>query len=199
MAPRARLGVGLQTRFERGERCLFLAVSNGRKSVSMKTLSKPQVGKMVSVPQERSPFGVRDRCLMEMFYLTGLRVYELSMLDVKHVSRRNEEIREELDLQAVICKYSRARVLPITLELREVIIELLVFNKRRGFSVEQEAPLFQNRYHCRLNVRAIQRLVKHYREEADMDIAVTPHTFRHAFSAELLRNTGNSHTLKKIG
>ena len=162
----------------------------------MKTLSKPQVGTMVGTPQERSPFGIRDRCMMEIFYLTALRVYELSMLDVKHISRRNEEIREELDLQAVICKYSRGRVLPITAELREIFIELLVFNKRRGFSVEPQAPLFQNRFHCRLNPRAIQRLIKHYREEADMDTAVTPHSFRHAFACELLRNTGNSHTLK---
>ena len=162
----------------------------------MKSLNYHQVGKMVATPQERSPFGVRDRCLMEIFYLTGLRVYEMSMLDVGHVARRTDEIRELLDMQAVICKYSRGRVIPITAQLREVIIELLVFNKRRGFSTEQNAPLFQNRYHCRLNVRAIQRLIKQYREEADMDIAVTPHTFRHSFAAELLRNTGNSHTLK---
>ena len=162
----------------------------------MKAINKLQVGQMVGVPQERSPFGVRDRCMMEIFYLTGLRVYELSMLNVEHVARRTGEIREQLDLQAVICKYSRGRVLPISGELREVIIELLVFNKRRGFSIEQQAPLFQNRYHCRLNVRAIQRLVKQYREEADMDIAVTPHTFRHSFASEILRNTGNSHTLK---
>ena len=162
----------------------------------MKSLNKTQVGAMVSTPQERSPFGVRDRCLMEIFYLTGLRVYELSMLNNDHVARRDGEIRELLDMQAVICKYSRGRVLPITSELREVIIELRTFNKRRGFSTEPQAPLFQNRYHSRLTVRAIQRLIKQYREEADMDIAVTPHTFRHSFSSEILRNTGNSHTLK---
>src|ERR1039458_7457807 len=115
MAPRARLGVGLQPRFERGERCLFLAVSNGgKKLLSMKSLNYHQVGKMVATPQERSPFGVRDRCLMEIFYLTGLRVYEMSMLDVGHVARRTDEIRELLDMQAVICKYSRGRVIPIT-------------------------------------------------------------------------------------
>jgi site-specific recombinase XerD len=162
----------------------------------MKTLSKQQVVNLVGVIGERSPFGLRDRCMMKIFFLTGLRVYELSMLNVGHLVRRSGEVREQLDLQAVICKYSRARVLPISGELREVILELLAFNKRRGFSIEQEAPLFQNRYHCRLNVRAIQRLVKHYREEVDMDIAVTPHSFRHGFSCEVLRNTGNSHTLK---
>jgi len=151
---------------------------------------------MIAMPRERSPFGVRDRCLMKVFYFTGLRVYELSMLNVAHVARRDGAPRELIDLQAVICKYNRSRVLPISAELGEVILELLAFNRSRGFSTDQKAPLFQNRFHSRLTVRAIQRLIKEYREEADMDIAVTPHTFRHSFASELLRNTGNSHTLK---
>ena len=163
----------------------------------MRIPNSAQALRLLGVINLRSPFGLRDHRMMMLALHTGLRVSELSSLDIEHVSG-NGVPREILDLPAAITKFHKARQIPLNPVARRVISELLAFNQARGFSVAGGAPLFQHRKHDRLSVRSIQLLVERYRNLANLDVKMTPHSLRHKFATDVLRATGDIHIVKEL-
>jgi site-specific recombinase XerD len=85
----------------------------------------------------------------------------------------------------VIGKGGRHRQVPLNAVARQAIIDLVHFNRSRGFGVAGESPLLVTRCHRRLPTRSLRHLIQRYRERADLDIRCSPHTFRHSFSSRL--------------
>jgi len=125
------------------------------------------------------PFGARDRAVIVLFANTGLRVSELSGLDVHHVVGADQVVREQLDVCRQWAKGGHVRRIPLNAAARKAIRQLLAFNEARGFSTERGAPLVQDRFHRRIPVRSIQRMLQKYRERAQASDRITPHTLRH--------------------
>jgi len=144
-----------------------------------------------------APFGRRDYLLILFLYQTGLRVGECSGLVVHHVYSGGQA-REWLHLPAPICKGPRGRVVPLNATARACVEKLIQFNRDRRFSVAPAAPLFQHRKHGPLSIRSIQKLIKRYREIADLDLRATPHTLRHSFASQLLASGGSLVSAQKI-
>lgn len=163
----------------------------------MFSLSPRQVRQLLGAVNVRSPFGRRDYLLILFLYQTGLRVGECSGLVVHHVSTGGQA-REWLHLPAQICKGSRARVLPLNATARVCIEKQIQFNRDRGFSVAPAAPLFCHRKHGPLSIRSIQKLIKHYREVADLDLRATPHTLRHSCLSGLASTGASVASIQKI-
>lgn len=153
--------------------------------------------KLLQVIPLRSPFGARDRAMIILALHTGLRVSELTGLDVGHVWFQGQP-RLWLDLPGAICKYNRSRQLPLNLDAQAAITELIRFLVQRGFSIEPHSPLLTDRRHRRLPVREVQRCVQNYREKAGLDLQVTPHSFRHAFASSLALMGATPYQIKEL-
>lgn len=149
-------------------------------------LNGPEARQLLAAIRPGHPFAKRDRALVVFDLHTGLRVSELSGLDVRHVAVGNQ-VRQTLHLPAELGKGGRARLIPLNETAQKCIRVLLRFNAERGFSTAPEAPLFQNRFHRRLTVRDIQRLVKALREAAGLDVPATPHSLRHTLGTQLMQ------------
>ena len=122
-----------------------------------------------------SPFGLRNHAIIRLALHTGLRVSELTGLDIDHVWKRGAP-RSWIDLAPATCKYHRGRQIPLNPAAQRAIIDLIRFLQARGFSTAPDCPLLTNRHHRRLPVREVQRCVQKYREIAGLDMRVTPHT-----------------------
>lgn len=154
--------------------------------------------RLVSIIEPRSPFGRRDKALIDFLPNAGLRVGEVSGLDVEHVADPvRRKVRDKVVLPAAACKYHRSRTIPLNRAAQLCIREILQFNEQRGFSLAPNAPLLVNRRHERLQPRAIQRLVQKYREQAGLN-GITPHKFRHLFASRFLDAGGNTRQLQVL-
>jgi site-specific recombinase XerD len=158
------------------------AAARSRAEVSVKILSAEQLQRLIEAVPERAPFGVRDRAMMKLAYGAGLRVSELTSLNVGQVWS-GKRPRDWLELPGSACKGGRGRGLPLGPVAQQAVAELIAFQRQRGFSVESEAPLLTTRQHQRLPAREVQRAVQRYREGAE--VAATPHTLRHTFASRL--------------
>ena len=163
----------------------------------MFSLSPRQIRRLLGAVNVRSPFGRRDYLLILFLYQTGLRVGECSGLVVHHVYSGGQA-REWLHLPASICKDPRGRVLPLNATARACVEKLIQFNRERGFSVAPAAPLFCHRKHGPLSIRSIQKIIKRYREIADLDLRATPHTLRHSCLSGLAATGASVATIQKI-
>ena len=136
-----------------------------------------------------APTNLRDRAVLYLLYGTGMRVSELSDLNIENLDLKNRLIR------IIEGKGNKDRLIPLPDLIIPIIEEYL--NARRD-DIDSSA-LILNRSGQRLTSRSIQRLVKKYKEQVNLqEKKVTPHTLRHAFATHLLANSVDIRVIQEL-
>jgi site-specific recombinase XerD len=131
---------------------------------------------------DESPIGVRDRCVLEVLYATGMRVGELCRLCISDYDRQLMEIR-------VFGKGSKERVVLLNESANKWLIEYIEKTwtlLSSGHQPQPGDPLFVSRQTTRLSSRSVHRIVLKYARLAEIDKSITPHTLRHSFATHML-------------
>jgi integrase/recombinase XerC len=115
----------------------------------------------------------RDRAILELLYACGLRVSELSGLDVEAVDRAERTVR-------VLGKGRKERIVPFGSPAARALEAWLA---ARG---ESPGPLFTSLRGRRLGPRSIHTIVRRAARGAGIARRVSPHTLRHSFATHLL-------------
>jgi integrase/recombinase XerC len=156
-------------------------------------LTVDQAFAMVETGEENSFQGARDRAILELLYSAGLRVSELSAIDMESISWSPEMVR-------VTGKGRKERVVPFGRQAREALGDYLPFRNAllARKKIYDETALFINRSGSRLNPRTIQRLVKKRRILAGLDRNATPHTLRHTMATHLLEGGADLRSIQEM-
>ena len=137
----------------------------------------------------KAPKNIRDQTALFLLYSTGMRVSELSNLNVDHLDLDNRMIR------IVGGKGNKDRLIPLPEVVIPIVKEYLA-NRRSDIT---SSALILNRSGQRLSTRSIQRLVKKYKEQLNLqDKKITPHTLRHAFATHLLSNSVDIRVIQEL-
>jgi integrase/recombinase XerC len=124
------------------------------------SLTYAQVEHLFEQPQTSNYLGFRDRCIMELFYSSGLRISELAALNRRDFDERNRSVR-------VMGKGKKERVVPITNTAAKWIMGYLNHSQRdqdvddHKAQVDAEA-IFLNKWGKRITVRSIDRNFEAY-------------------------------------
>jgi len=141
-----------------------------------KVLSAEQVGHLLDQPPTGQRLLVlRDLALFELTYSCGLRVGELTALNVGAVDFEDRQIR-------VLGKGNKERILPVG---RPACSALQNYLAERG-PLELHDALFLNQRGGRLTARSVQRNLKDRLLRLNLPTDVTPHALRHSFATHLL-------------
>ncbi|OEU75540.1 MAG: tyrosine recombinase XerC [Desulfuromonadales bacterium C00003093] len=141
-----------------------------------KVLSAEQVGHLLDQPVSGQRLLVlRDLAIFELVYSCGLRISELTGLDIGSIDLSEGSAR-------VFGKGGKERLLPIGRNARTALQAYL--DERHQLSVAD--PLFLNRRGGRLTPRSIQRNLKNRLLQLNLPTDVTPHALRHSFATHLL-------------
>lgn len=142
-----------------------------------KVLSAEQVGRFLdqSPPHGQQLLAIRDLAIFELIYSCGLRVGELTSLNVASVDCDSRQVR-------VLGKGRKERIVPIGRQACGAIQKYL--SERNGF--ERGDALFLNQRGGRLTARSIQRNLKQRLLQFNLPTDVTPHALRHSFATHLL-------------
>lgn len=146
------------------------------------TLSEAQVEALLEAPETDDPLGLRDRCLLEVLYATGLRVSELVGLTVAQVSPQQGVVQ-------VVGKGGRERLVP----LGEEAVAWVEAYRRQGrpalLGARAAEALFVTRRGEGLTRQAFWHRIKRYAAAAGIDPdRLSPHTLRHSFATHLLNH-----------
>ena len=138
---------------------------------------------LVESPDHETLLGNRDRAILEVLYGTGIRVKELSDLNLSAVNL-------EAGFLLVRGKGCKERVVPLGGYARQALAVYL--EKARPLLLSEnkksngEEALFLNRFGQRLSDRGVRRLVHTYSRKSGQGIQVSPHMLRHSFATHLL-------------
>ncbi|MEH6583908.1 MAG: site-specific tyrosine recombinase XerD [Halioglobus sp.] len=146
-----------------------------------KSLSELDVEKLLRAPDLEIALEFRDRTMLEMLYACGLRVTELTSLQVVQVSVNQGVVR-------VFGKGSKERLVPMG---EEALMWLKRYMAGPRAELLKDLPsevLFPSRRGTQMTRQTFWYRIKIYAERAGIKSALSPHTLRHAFATHLLNH-----------
>lgn len=163
----------------------------------IKFLTRDQLDKLVMMIDTSTDRGLRDRAILELLFSTGLRVAELVKLDKDKIDLKSREL-------GIIGKGGRARVVFISdraaeslsryLTTRRDSAKALFINYRAGKEGEEEVSGEKRR----LTAWSVEWMVRKFAGKAKLPIRPTPHTLRHLFATDLLRNGADLRSVQEL-
>lgn len=160
------------------------------------SLTYEQVQRLFEQPETSDYLGFRDRCIMELFYSSGLRISELVGLNRSDFDPQYYTLR-------VKGKGKKERVVPITKMAADWISRYLAHPERSLDGEQHRAEkdphaIFLNKWGTRLTVRSVDRNFKHYLLASGLAAKITPHTIRHTIATHWLEKGMDLKTIQVL-
>jgi integrase/recombinase XerC len=134
----------------------------------------------------KGPLVTRDRAMLELMYSSGLRLAELTDLNLGDVDSADATAR-------VTGKGNKDRILPVGRHALEALAAWL--QERSALAAVGETALFVSKKGTRLSQRSVQARVDYWAKKQGISTKVYPHLFRHSFATHLLES---SHDLRGV-
>ncbi|HAF15714.1 MAG TPA: tyrosine recombinase XerC [Blastocatellia bacterium] len=158
-------------------------------------LSIEEAIKFIEAPDVATNLGRRDRAMLEMMYATGVRVAELTKLNLGHIDFKNRLIR-------VTGKRRKERIVPFGEPALDALKNYL--EVRDGFldaapiSAREPEALFLNYQGTRITTRSVGRMVEKYIRECAGRYDISPHALRHSFATHLLDSGADLRDIQEL-
>jgi len=154
-------------------------------------LTESEMEKILSVPTLNTSTGLRDKAILELLYASGLRLAEITSLNVTQIHFDRPEIR-------VIGKGKKEREVLIGHKAM-VALRTYIEHSRPDLLVDSSSnALFLNKHGSRLSRRSIESIVSSTALKAGINRGVHTHTMRHTFATHLLDNGADLRTVQHL-
>ncbi|MBI84453.1 MAG: tyrosine recombinase XerC [Planctomycetaceae bacterium] len=155
-------------------------------------LSTREIEKLLRAPAQDDPLGKRDQAILETIYSAGLRVSE-----VVGINDGDLDLKE--GLVRVRGKGKRERLAPLgSYAVQALTYWLGVRHLSRKENAGRGAPVFVNKFGCRITTRSVARMLEKYLKKTGLDLRTTPHTLRHSFATHLLDRGADIRSVQEL-
>lgn len=143
-------------------------------------LTSAEIEKLLEQPDLSELKGQRDKVMLEILYVTGIRVTELVSLRIDDVNFSGGYIR--------VKKKNSERHIPLGNRSMKLLKEYMEKVRPLLIRTEEEKSLFINTNGQKMTRQGYWKILKQYKEQAKIDKEITPHTIRHSFAVHMLQN-----------
>ncbi len=170
------------------------ASRRGKKPLRRAGTSVPEVG---IIKLEDSLLLRRDRALLELLYAAGLRVSELTGLNLADVEQNAQMLR-------VRGKGNKERIVPYGDKAAEAlksywpVREKLLYENTAIRKKTHPEAVFLNYTGRRLTQRSVGRILKKYSRLVNINWDLHPHSLRHAFATHLLADGADLRAIQEL-
>jgi integrase/recombinase XerC len=158
-------------------------------------LSIEETIRFIETPDPETDLGKRDRAMLELMYATGVRVAELTTLNLGDLDFRNQLIR-------VTGKRRKQRIVPFGDAASAAIKNYLKvrdnFLSNAPISKRDEQAVFLNYQGTRITTRSVGRMVEKYIKICAGIHHISPHALRHSFATHLLDSGADLRDIQEL-
>lgn len=178
-----------------------------------KALSVDDAVRVVSVTSEKEAgekdmaFLLCNHAMFELLYSSGLRVSELTSLDIHFIQDSGYRSASWINLEekevTVTGKGNKTRIVPIGdpavqsirnwLEARKTLID-----QKTTLQQEHKSALFVNSRGRRISPRMVQLRLKSHASTLGLPVSVHPHVLRHSFASHILQSSGDLRAVQEM-
>lgn len=172
-----------------------LAKQKSEETISFLTVR--DVEAMIQIPEVDKPIGLRDRAIMELFFSSGMRISELTALNIDQFSMFKDNSTTRTYELSIVGKGNHIRTIFISPRSADWL------RKYIKIRTDVDKPLFIN-YRTkdptskRLTPRAIQLMIARAARLAGLSKKVTPHTLRHTYATDLLDHGADLRSVQEL-
>lgn len=146
-----------------------------------------QATALMEAPDPDHKHAARDRAILELLYSSGLRVSELTGLNIGEVDLTSGMVR-------VMGKGGKERIVPVGSYASKAVQEYL---GQRDATLHTDA-LFLNSRGSRINRRSVQQIVDRHVLRIAAFKRISPHTLRHTFATHLLEGGADLRAIQEL-
>ena len=148
-------------------------------------IEEDQIASLLNEVQFEEGFvGQRNKLIIELFYVTGIRLSELINIKISDVDFNNQSIK-------VLGKRNKERIIPLS---SNVVNDLNIFIENN----QKNKYLFTNLEGEKLYNKLVYRLVNKYIGEISSVNKKSPHILRHTFATHMLNNGADINAIKEL-
>ena len=153
-------------------------------------LTVEEVEDLLNAPNIETPYGLRDKAMLELMYASGLRVSELLSLERKNINLQRGIVK-------VFGKGAKERKVPMGDFAEEYVVKYL--NEARELLHGKDSKyLFLNKNGKPLSRVYFFKQIKKYALEVGIDRPISPHTLRHCFATHMLEGGAQLRTVQEM-
>lgn len=157
-----------------------------------KVLSIEEIDALIAAPDRSKPQGVRDTAMLELLYASGMRISELTELNI-------EDIHLTMGFVRVFGKGRKERIVPLG---RGALNALSNYLERARYELQGKYPktdaLFISHRGKRLTRQGCWKIIKTHAEKARINKELTPHVLRHSFATHLIENGADLRAVQEM-
>ncbi len=154
-------------------------------------LSTNEVESMIQAAKGRKWQAIRDYAILELFYASGMRVSEMVNLTLDQINLNEGYVQ-------CVGKGNKERVVPIGSSAQTAVDRYI--NKVRGKLVRDKDNmfLFLSRLGRKISRQSFWKIVKKYKNKANIKKEIKPHTLRHSFATHLLEHGADLRSVQEM-
>ena len=146
------------------------------------TLSLEEIEKLISATEENTDLAKRNRCMIEVLYGCGLRVSELTKLQISNINFKENYLK-------IQGKGDKVRFVPLADYTADFIKNYINnIRSKQKINPKHSDILFLNSRGAQISRQMVFLVIKEIVRKAGIQKNISPHTFRHSFATHLLQN-----------
>lgn len=154
-------------------------------------LTREEVVSLLNAPSRCTPYGLRDKAILELFYSSGLRVSELCGILIQSINLEEGYVR-------VLGKGSKERVTPIGYTAVKTVKEYIVGGRPHFVKKRTGGELFLSQQGRAISRKMIWVMIKEQARRAGIKKAIKPHLLRHSFATHLLEGGADLRAIQEM-
>lgn len=168
----------------------FTDVHNPKKIRSLPHyLKTSEIDKVLDNTNEVTLYGERNKLIVELLYVTGLRVSELVNIKLKNIDKYNKSIK-------ILGKGSKERIVYYEDNCSKLLDKYLN-NTRKELDKNSSEYLLLNKFGNKLSTRMIRNILNDLTIGTSIE-QIYPHMIRHTFATTMLNNGADLMTVKEL-
>ena len=160
------------------------------KRVLPESLTTNEVDDLLSVHNEKTDKGLRDKAIFELMYSSGLRVTELCSLKIEDISFEGKYLR-------IFGKGKRERIVPINESALDILRRYIHTSRVILVKGKNTRDLFLNFRGDKISRVGIWKIVKETMRKSGIEKNVHPHTLRHSFATHLIQHGADLRSVQR--
>lgn len=169
----------------------FSLISSPKKSQKLpKFMYSDELNQIFEQNDLDTPLGIRNRLIFELLYATGMRVSELTHIEIKNIDMKEHTIK-------VFGKGSKERITYFGEYALEYLEKYLKESRPRLMKKSHDYLLVNNRGE-RISERGITLIIDNTIKKTAINKKISPHIFRHTFATDMLNAGCDILTVKEL-
>ncbi len=170
----------------------FKLIKNPKKEKKLPNFLQPnEIQTIFESLSVETPLEIRNRLIIELLYATGLRVSELTSINLNDIDINDKEIK-------ITGKGNKDRIVffgEYALKYLKLYLE-----ESRPILATKKSPniLFLNKNGGSLSSRSVENIVNKVVEEAALKHKISPHVLRHTFATDMLNNGADLKSVQEL-